>query len=138
MKTIPRNSPEALARLLAMTLITDARLDDRELAAMDRLKLYDLIGMSRLEFSRVVEDYCEELLQAGSPDGRVNLMDRARIDAIVDAIDDPPKRVLAAQMVVNLLKADGRLAETELVLFRHILERWGLSLEALVESPVGP
>lgn len=135
MKTIEKNSPKALARVLAMTMITDARLDDRELDVMDRLKLYDLVGMSRVQFSRVVEDYCEELLQAGSPDGRVNLLDQARINGIVDAVDDPGKRLLSARMVINILKADGRLEETELVLFRHILERWGLSLEALVAAP---
>jgi uncharacterized tellurite resistance protein B-like protein len=138
MKTIDKNSPEALARVLAMTMITDARLDDQELDVMDRLRLYDLIGMSRLQFSRVVEAYCEEILQGGSPDGRVNLLDRARVDPIVDAVDDPEKRLLAARMVINILKADGRLEETELALFRHILERWGLSLEALVGAPAAP
>jgi uncharacterized tellurite resistance protein B-like protein len=138
MKTIAKNSPEALARVLAMTMVTDARLDDQELDVMERLKLYDLIGMSRLEFSRVVAAYCEEILQSGSPDGRINLLDRARVDPIVDAVDDPDKRLLAARMVINILKADGRLEETELALFRHILERWGLSLEALVAAPAAP
>ncbi len=138
MKTIAKNSPEALARVLAMTMITDAQLDDQELDLMERLKLYDLIGISRVQFSAVVADYCEELLQAGAPDGRVNLLDRARIDRIVDAVEDPAKRLLAAQMVINVLKADGRLEETELALFRHILDRWGLSLEALVGAPAAP
>ena len=31
MKTYSDNSPEAIARVLAMTMITDAKLDDREL-----------------------------------------------------------------------------------------------------------
>jgi uncharacterized tellurite resistance protein B-like protein len=137
MKEYPRNSPEAMARLLAMTMITDARLDDRELEVMERLRLYDLLGLSRADFARVVEDYCEDLLAAGAPDARVNLVDQARVDAVADAIDDPEKRLLAAQMVINILKADDRLEEVELALFRHILGRWGLSLDALTEAVRG-
>lgn len=138
MKTIAKNSPEAVARVLAMTIVTDARLDDRELEVMDRLKLYDLIGMSRVQFSAVVADYCEELLQAGSPDSRINLLEPARIDRIVDAVDEPAKRRLTAQMVINILKADGRLDDPGLALFRHILDRWGLSLETLANAPDAP
>ncbi|MCW5625110.1 MAG: hypothetical protein KIT73_10370 [Burkholderiales bacterium] len=129
MKQYLADSPEAVARVLAMTMITDARLDDRELEAMDRLDLYRLLGLDKAAFSVVVRDYCDDLVAAGSADGRVDLLDRERIDAVADAVVDPRKRIGTAQMVLAIMKADGLLHDAELTLFRYVLTRWGLSLE---------
>ena len=129
MKQYLADSPEAVARVLAMTMITDARLDDRELEAMDRLDLYRLLGLDQAAFSAVVQDYCDDLVAAGSADGRVDLLDRERIDAVADAVADPRKRIGTAQMVLAIMKADGLLHDAELTLFRYVLTRWGLSLE---------
>lgn len=134
MKTYPIDSPQAVARLIAMVMITDARLDDRELDALERLDMLRMIGLSREEFSAVVKAYCEELVAAGSPDGKVDLMDRARIDAIVDAVQDPRKRLDAASMALVVMKADGTFHDAELALLRYTLERWGMSLDGLTRS----
>ncbi|MBL8533124.1 MAG: TerB family tellurite resistance protein [Betaproteobacteria bacterium] len=135
MKTYAKDSPEAMARVLAMTMITDARLDDRELDAMDRLRLYELMGLSREDFSRIVKDYCDDLLRGGgASNGKIDLMDRDRIDAVIDSIDDSSMRLKTAHMILAIAKADGQLHDTELALFRHVLSRWGLSLEQLASG----
>lgn len=131
MKTYPANSPEAMARILAMTMIADARLDDRELEIMDRLRLYDVLGIDKAEFSKVVKDYCDDLVAAGASDGRIDLMDRDRIHSVVDLVDDPAKRDDVASMVLNIVKADGDFHEAELTLFRYILSRWKLSFQEI-------
>ncbi len=131
MKTYPINSPEAMARILAMTMIADARLDDRELEIMDSLRLYDVLGIGKTEFSKVVKDYCDDLVAAGAPDGRIDLMDRDRIHAVVDLVDDPAKREDVANMVLNIVKADGDFHGAELALFRYILSRWKLSFQEI-------
>jgi uncharacterized tellurite resistance protein B-like protein len=129
MNTYPKDSPQAIARVLAMTMITDARLDDRELEIMDRLGLYDRLGLTNAEFAEVVRDYCDEVVAAGSPDGKVNLMDRPRIDAAADLVQDPRRRMEVAQMMLNIVKADCALHDAELALFRYILGRWNLSFD---------
>lgn len=131
MRTYATDSPEALARVIAMTMITDAKLDDRELEIMEILFLYDVLGVTRPEFSAIVKEYCDDLVQAGSPDGKIDILDRERIDRIVDAVQDPKKRLQTAQMIANVIRADGHLHDAELVLFRHILERWSLTLDQL-------
>lgn len=131
MRTYDTDSPEALSRVIAMTMITDAKLDDRELEIMDTLFLYEVLDVTREEFSAIVREYCDELVAAGRPDGRIDIMDRARIDGIVDAVQDPKKRLQTAQMIANVIRADGHLHDAELALFRHILERWHLSLDEL-------
>lgn len=134
MKVYRTNSPEAMARVLAMTMLTDAKLDDRELAAMERLKIYDLLGVSKLEFSTIVSDYCSDLVRSGTKNHMINLMDTERVNVVADAVDDPKKRLELARIMLNLVKADGEFADTELVLLRHLLNRWGLSLDDLAAS----
>lgn len=132
MKTYPPNSPEAVARVIAMTMITDARLDDRELEVMDRLFLYDIMGLDREAFSAVVRTYCDDLVRHGGAEGgRIDLMDRERIDDIIGQVDDPERRLQTARMIATVAKADGHLHDAELALFRHVLTRWNLSLEDL-------
>jgi uncharacterized tellurite resistance protein B-like protein len=131
MKVYAKNSPEAVARILAMMMITDARLEDREIDIMDELRGFDLVGISRARFSEVLHDYCSELLALGGKDGRVHLIDKQRLNEIVDLVDEPRKRLLAAGLMLNIANADGKLDDTELVVFKYVLDRWGMTLESL-------
>lgn len=131
MKRYERNSPEALSRIVAMMMITDATLDDRELEVLERLHVLDIVGISREGFSRVVQDYCAALIDEGSARGRINLVDRQRIDWVIDPVDDPRKRIDVCGIVLNIAKADGRLHDSELAVFGYMLERWGMTLESL-------
>lgn len=131
MKAYAKNSPEAVARIVAMMMITDSGLDDRELEIMDELRIYDIIGISRSGFSRVVQDYCAELMNEDSKDGKIRLIDKDRINAAVDLVDDQEKRVHACGMILNIVNADGTLHDAELAVFKYILDRWGLTLESL-------
>jgi uncharacterized tellurite resistance protein B-like protein len=125
------NSPEAVSRILAMMMITDAKLDDRELDVLDRLRILELVGISKERFSEVVRDYCQDLTRSGNSSGRIRMVDKARIDRIVDLVDDHETRLKACRMLLNIASADGTLHDAELAVFRYILERWGLTLESL-------
>jgi uncharacterized tellurite resistance protein B-like protein len=131
MKAYAKNSPEAISRILAMMMITDAKLDDREIEIMDRLRIFEIIGISRSGFSKVVQDYCGELLSGGTGDGRIRLVDKQRIDQIIGLVDDPKKRLDTCGMILNIANADGKIHDTELAVFGYILERWGMTLESL-------
>ncbi len=138
MKSYPTNSPEAVSRIVAMMMITDSSLDDRELEVMDELRIYDIIGISRSGFSQVVQDYCTELMSAGGEDGKIRLVDKDRINAVVDLVDDHEKQVQTCGMILNIANADGKLHDTELAVFNYILDRWGLTLESLERELAGP
>jgi uncharacterized tellurite resistance protein B-like protein len=131
MKTYYKDSPQAMALVLAMTMIADAKLDDRELEIMDRLHFYDVLGLTKAEFSRVVKAYCDEVVATGSSEGKVDLMDHARIDAIADLVEEPARRMAVAQMMLNIVKADDALHDAELTLLRHVLARWNISFDDL-------
>ncbi|WP_230370951.1 hypothetical protein [Paludibacterium denitrificans] len=46
------NSAEAIARLLAMFVITDGNVDPREIDLLERLHVYDMLGIGRKQFTR--------------------------------------------------------------------------------------
>jgi uncharacterized tellurite resistance protein B-like protein len=137
MKPYEKNSPEAIARILTMMMISDAKLDDNEIDVLDRLRVFDIIGISRAGFSQVVQDYCSELMNQGGPDDRIRLVDKARIDEVIGLVDDPSRRVETCSMILNIANADGALHDAELALLKYILERWGMSLESLEQELTG-
>jgi uncharacterized tellurite resistance protein B-like protein len=130
-RNYPRNSAEAASRIIAMTMITDANLDDGEIAAVDELRLYELLGLTRGRFLDVVRDYCEDLVAEVTPGGRVRLLDPMRIDFIADHVDDRRLRVAVCAMMLNIIAADGALRDAELAVLTRVLARWGLTLEDL-------
>ncbi|HQR53500.1 MAG TPA: hypothetical protein PLZ79_09545 [Burkholderiales bacterium] len=126
MRSYPQNSPEAMARIIALVLLADAELDDSEVEMLDRLGVYERIGATRKTFIRVVREYFDDLLDGSGE--RVRLVDSQRIDAALDAVDDLQKRRDLAGMLFDLIGTDGTVNDAELATLRHVLARWGLSL----------
>jgi hypothetical protein len=130
MKTYADNSPQAIARILAMFMIGDGQMDERELAQFDRLNIWSLIGIERKAFIVVMQDFCNDLAdEAEDDDGRIRLFDVARVNEILDYVDDRKKRILTAAMALDLCKADDTISEPEMALYTHMLERWGIQLD---------
>lgn len=128
MRRYPRNSPEALARVLAMAITTDAAVDDLEIELCERMQLFRMIGVTRAGFAQVVQDYCRDLeAEAG---GRLNA-GREVVEQVIADVDDPGKRLMVCAMMLSLCHADGRFDASELALMRHVLRRWNLTVEAL-------
>lgn len=131
MKRYPRNSPQAMARVLAMMMVTDGKLDPREIEILEQLNIYEIVGISRVGFMSVVHDYCSDLLAAGNTEGRIRLVDKARIDEVIGLVDDRRARVLACGIMLNIVNADDRISDTELAVLRYILDSWCLPLDSL-------
>lgn len=130
MRTYPRNSPEAMARIIALILLADGDLDDGEVEMLDDLGVYDRLGVSRKTFIRVVQEYFEDLLHDDTGD-RIRLLDAKRLDVVLDGVDDDKKRVDLAAMMLSLISADGNMNDAELATLRHVLVHWGLTLEEI-------
>lgn len=125
------NAPEAAARVLTMMMLSDMRLSDEELEALDRLGAYEILGLSKRAFSDVFQAYCEDLRTADAPGGRLPLIDRDRVDQVLDAVTDPQRRIALARLMVCLAKADGRLCDAESTVLGYALTRWRIGIDAL-------
>ncbi|MDQ5886840.1 MAG: hypothetical protein RL210_140 [Pseudomonadota bacterium] len=129
MKQYKQNSPEAMARILAMLMVADGSMDDRELELLDKLNIYGILEIDRKKFIDVLHAYCNDLSDSADADGTVHLVDRARIDELLDCVDEPKKRLLLCAMALDMSKADAEFSELEMAIFTHMLDRWHLTLE---------
>ncbi|BCL75073.1 hypothetical protein JHS3_08090 [Jeongeupia sp. HS-3] len=131
MKKYSTNSPEAMARLLVLQMMCDGNFDPEELDELEHLRVYEVLGITRKRFIDVVQDYCNDISDEADENGTIKLIDRERIDDLLDTVDDPKKRVLVAAIALDIAKADDDFSAVELAVFRHMLARWHLSLEHL-------
>lgn len=134
MKKYAPNSPEAMARILVMLMMSDGTMDVREIDGLESLHIYEAINISRQGFINVLHAYCNDLTDEAEEDGRIHLIDRQRIDDLLDQITDPSKRLLVAALGLDLSKSDKTISEAELAVFTHMLDRWHLTLDDIAEA----
>ena len=58
MRSYPRNSPEAAARIVALVMISDGHVCRSELDAMQRLQVERELGLTPVAFAQVVQTLC--------------------------------------------------------------------------------
>lgn len=130
MRTYARNSPEAVARVIAMAMIADGDLDQLELKALDKHRIPAAVGLARDDFIQVILEYCHDLLGAAQTD-RVRLFDPGRVNFILDQVNVPEKQMIACSAVLVMTKADGEFSAPEQALMRHMMERWHISIDQI-------
>ena len=137
MRSYPRNSPQAAARLVTLAMLADGTLAPRELTLAERLGVHLQIGLSRVELQRVLRDFCEDLL-SGS---HLTWTDMCRIDPATLAsmyaeIDDPALRRTVMALGIALVEADGEVVPAESLVIAGAAEAWGLAPEGIAPMSV--
>lgn len=101
-------------------------LDQRDAVEIMKLVNRD-VPMSLEAASRLID-----LIYDSDPDLIFEMMlDEERIDAALARIDDPPLRLWTVSMLAKLVQAYGEADEKERGLLHYILNRWGISRDAL-------
>jgi hypothetical protein len=135
MRPYPTDSPQAAARLVALTMLADGQLSRAELGLLDRLQVHARLGLERAEMRRVIHEVCEDLLD----EEHLAWADVCRVTprslaALMAEIADPAlqRRVLA--LCVELAESDGRVADGEAALLVAAVEHWHLEREMLAPT----
>ncbi|MBX9295580.1 TerB family tellurite resistance protein [Chromobacterium piscinae] len=131
MRNYSQNSPEAIARLLAIFMIADGNMDPRELELLEKLHVYHLINLPRKQFAQVLRDVCDDISDEASDDGSIKLLERERIDNLLSDVTDRRKRILTCVLAMDISKSDGTISDSEMALLSHMMKSWGISLEDL-------
>ena len=131
MKKYPYNSPQAMARILIMQMIGDGNFDPSEIDELEHLNVYDVLGISRKDFIQVLQSYCDDLSDEADEEGRIRLIDRQRVDDLLETVDDPKKRAIVAAVALDVAKSDHDFTDVEMAVFAHMLRRSSLTLEDL-------
>lgn len=127
MRSYPHNSPQAAARIVALTMLADGNLSKAELDVLDRLGVHDQIGLDRDALHQVLHAFCEDLLSTA----HLTWADSCRIDprtlaALMAEIDDPELRVKLLRICASVIEADAHVADGEAIVLGAAVEHWGL------------
>lgn len=137
MRSYPRNSPQAAARIIALTLLADGSVAGDEMEALERRVVHEQLGMSRRELHQVLAEFSEDLassvhhawVDAGPVDERT-------LSDLMAEIDEPALRRKLLRLCVDLAQSDSRIAEGGSSVIAAAVEHWGLHREML--QPVLP
>jgi tellurite resistance protein len=126
MRTYPRNSPQAAARIVALALTSDGHVCSSEEHALERLGIAGELGLAPAQFAQIVQTLCEDRSVAHmSPDLAVGHLDTAPLSTLIDEIDDPALRRKVMRLCMAVAIADGHLADGEIALLAAVFNAWG-------------
>ena len=134
MRTYPTNSPQAAARIVALTLAADGHVSSAELAVLERVDAYRQLGITPPQMRAVLQDFCEDLLVAQQS----TWADACHIEPRTIAqwmaeIDDPALRIRVLRLCVAVAEADDHVADGESIVLVSAVENWGLHRQTLQE-----
>jgi tellurite resistance protein len=135
MRSYPLNSPEAAARVVALTLISDGVASPSEFEALSRHAAAERLGLRPAQLMEVLRHLCEDLLAPQSAQWDGGLAD-CQIQALLDEVRDPALRHQVLALCVAVAEADAHLSEGEGRLLAQAAQRWGTSLAE--ERPTSP
>jgi hypothetical protein len=127
MRSYPRNSPQAAARVVALALLADGNLCKSELEVLARHGAHAKLGLSPAELHTVVHDLCQDLLTASDMAwGGSNQIDRRTLSELLDEVQDPRLQLTVLNLCVAVVETDEHLAEGESTVLAAALSQWGL------------
>jgi len=125
MHSYPTNSPEAVSRILALSMIVDGHVSPSELNAMYRADFLEQLKVDDETFDRTLRQLCEDLLDsvANRRAGVVEI-DPTLQDALLQEIRDPLLQICLWKTMVDIVHADGHLDGRETTLVRRAARTW--------------
>ncbi|QYF95217.1 TerB family tellurite resistance protein [Massilia sp. PAMC28688] len=129
MRSYPPDSPQAVSRLLALTVIIDGGGSPSEIAATYKLSILGHAGIEEDMFDQVLREMSGDL--PTTPDGLVKL-ETAMIDQCLAEIVRPELRLSVWKAMWQLVYADEHFADAEVALLQRATDTW--KIDAGVEG----
>ncbi len=127
LRAYPTDSPRAKARLIALALLADGRLDISELEALGRHGMFSALGIDREDFFQVLFDFCSDIVRLPIGAGDYVLPPET-VTGLFSEIRNRQDRRILLEMIAAVIGSDGVLADGEEKLFREAVRHWRVGL----------
>ncbi|VWC76994.1 hypothetical protein BLA39750_00946 [Burkholderia lata] len=125
MRTYPRNSAQAAARIVALVLIADGHIDPSEERLLEKSDIKRQLGIESAEFAQIVQTVCEDRAIGHVSSSAISgHFDQETLETLLAEIDDPDLRVRIIKICLAVASADGHLAGGEISVLGTILTAW--------------
>ena len=137
MRQYQANSPEALARIVAIAMMADGAIDASELKSLERHDIIGRIGLEPENFDRVFYEYYADLSTSAHrlPSGQFEL-DDSTISLLLDEIRDPGLQKKALRSMLDVVNADRCLTGSEASLIAQALRQWEIALYEISDTTI--
>lgn len=130
MRSYPANSPQAAARIVALTVVADGDIGDAEIQCLDRLAVHEQLGLARHELHALLDTFCEDLLSSDQLKwADACPVDERTLGELLGEIQDPALRLKLLRLCVALAEVDAQVDEGESLVLVAAVEHWGLHQE---------
>lgn len=138
MRKYVQNSPQAAARIVALTIVADGDVDKAEFALLDELAVHEQLGLECDALHAVIDTFCEDLLSSKQLAWADNCpVDEYTLSELMGEIDDPTLRRKVLGLCVRLAEVDGHVVTGESIVLVAAVEHWGLHHQMLRLPDVG-
>ncbi|WP_395701934.1 TerB family tellurite resistance protein [Aquabacterium sp.] len=128
MRNYPVNSPEAAARIVALTMLADGHLSPAELDVLRRSGGCETLGLPPDRLQAVLVELCEDLLHGASLEwSQACKVGPQALTQLMAEIDDPALRQRVLALCRQVADADHHLSDGEQVLLTHASTQWRAS-----------
>ena len=136
MRSCPVNSPQAAARIIALTVVADGHLRDAEIEWLDRRAVHEQLGLASHELHALLDTFCEDLLSSDQLKwADVCPVDERTLADLMGEVRDPMLRLKLLRLCVELAEVDAHVDDGESSVLVAAVEHWGLQHETLRSSP---
>ena len=135
MRSYPVDSPQAAARIVALTVVADGDIGKAEIEWLDLLAVHEQLSLARHELHALLDTFCEDLLSSD----QLKWADACPVDErtlaeLMGEIADPALRLKLLRLCVELAEVDAHVTEGESIVLVAAVEHWGLHYE-MFRSP---
>ena len=129
MRSYPRNSPEAAARVVALALLADGHLSLVEIDALELHGVAARVGLSGPAFREVMHGLCEDLLVQSPMVWKDNSqIDPQLVRGLLAEIDDPGLCAELMHLCRTVIEADRHVADSEALMLSTAFVHWNRTL----------
>lgn len=125
MRSYPRNSPEAAARVVALALLADGHLSLIELDALEQHGIADRLGLTGPAFREVMHGLCEDLMvQSPMVWSNNSQIDPHLVRGLLAEIDHPGLCTELMHLCRTVIEADHHVADSEALMLSTAFVHW--------------
>ena len=131
MRSYPRNSPEAAARIVALVLIADGHVCRSEFDVLNQLDGPRELGLDPDGLPLIVQTLCEDLLMgAYGSASMLGGLDESALTSLMAELDDPILQRKVLRLALAAARADAYLADGECLVLAAARTHWDLDEES--------